>query len=79
MIKVLEKASSRLVKGGKMCVLIGNPNMNGIEVEIWKVIFEYFTNDLNFKLVDLYEDRIVSRKLFKGSPGYRGRLVGAIL
>jgi DNA modification methylase len=65
-IKTLENASKRLRKNGKLCVLIGNPKMNGIEVEIWKVIYEYFINNLGFKFLDLYEDKIVSRKLFKG-------------
>ena len=65
-IKVLENASERLKKGGKLCVLVGNPNMKGIEVEIWKVIYEYFVKQLNFRFVKLYEDKIVSRKLFKG-------------
>jgi len=65
-IKALENASKRLVKGGKLCVLIGNPKMKGIEVEIWKVIYEYFVDKLHFKFVDLFEDKIVYRKLFTG-------------
>jgi len=65
-IKALENASKRLAKNGKLCVLIGNPKMKGIEVEIWKVIYEYFVNKLNFKFVDLYEDKIIYRKLFTG-------------
>lgn len=65
-IKALENASKRLNKSGKLCVLIGNPKMKGIEVEIWKVIYEHFVNKLNFKFIDLYEDKIVYRKLFTG-------------
>jgi len=65
-IKTLENASKRLVKGGKLCVLIGNPKMSGVEVEIWKAIYEYFLNELNFKSVAVFEDRIKTRKLFKG-------------
>ncbi|MDD5013629.1 MAG: DNA methyltransferase [Atribacterota bacterium] len=65
-IKALENASKRLRKNGKLCVLIGNPKMNGIEVEIWKVIYEYFINDLGFNFLEVYEDKIISRKLFKG-------------
>ncbi len=65
-IKTLEHASERLNKGGKICILIGNPKMEGIEVEIWKVIYEYFVKNLNFKPLVVFEDRIVSRKLFKG-------------
>jgi DNA modification methylase len=65
-IKSLENASARLNKKGKVCILIGNPKMEGIEIEIWKVIYEYFVNNLKFKPIDVFEDRIVSRKLFKG-------------
>jgi DNA modification methylase len=66
MIKSLEKASERLNKGGKVCVLMGNPKMEGIEVEIWKVLYEYFIKNLNYKPIKVFEDKIVSRKLFKG-------------
>ena len=65
-IKALGKASERLKEGGKLCVLVGNPNMKGVEVEIWKVIYEHFVKRLSFKFVKLYEDKIVARKLFKG-------------
>lgn len=65
-IKSLEKASSRLNEGGKICVLVGNPKMEGIEVEIWKVIYEHFVKNLNYKPIKVFEDKIVSRKLFKG-------------
>lgn len=65
-IKSLEKAAEKLNKGGKICILIGNPKMEGNEVEIWKVIYEYFTKNLNYKLIDVFEDRIVYRKLFRG-------------
>lgn len=65
-IKTLEHSAGRLKKEGKLCILIGNPKMEGIEVEIWKVIYEYFVMDLGFKFVEVFEDRIVSRKMFKG-------------
>lgn len=65
-IKSLERAAERLKKDGKICILIGNPKMEGIEVEIWKVIYEYFINNLNYKSIEVFEDRIVYRKLFKG-------------
>jgi len=65
-IKSLEKASNRLNKGGKLCVLIGNPKMEGIEVEIWKVIYEYFVKNFNYKFLELFDDKIVYRKLFTG-------------
>lgn len=65
-IKSLERASDRLNKNGKVCILIGNPKMEGIEVEIWKVIYEYFIKNLNYRPIEVFEDKIVSRKLFKG-------------
>ena len=40
--------------------------MEGIEGEMWKVIYEYFIKNLNYKPIEVFEDRIVSRKLFKG-------------
>lgn len=63
--KALEGSTVKLKKGGKICILVGNPKMQGIKVEIWKVILDYFVNDLNFKLIEVFEDRIKSRKLFK--------------
>lgn len=65
-VKALENASKRLKRNGKLCVLIGNPKMNGIEVEIWKVVYEYFINNLGFNFLKVYEDKIITRKLFKG-------------
>ncbi len=65
-INVLQKASERLKKGGKLCILIGNPKMAGVEVEIWKVIYEYFCYKLRFKYIEIYEDKILFRKLFSG-------------
>lgn len=65
-IKALENASKRLKRNGKLCVLIGNPKMNGIEVEIWKVVYEYFISNLGFNFLKIYEDKIITRKLFKG-------------
>ena len=65
-IKTLEIASERLNRGGKICILIGNPKMEGIEVEIWKVIYEYFVKTLSYKPIEVFDDKIVSRKLFKG-------------
>jgi len=65
-IKALENATKKLRKNGKLCILIGNPKMNGVEVEIWKVIYEYFINNLGFNFLEVYEDKIITRKLFKG-------------
>jgi len=40
--------------------------MEGIKVEIWKAIYEYFVENLDYKPIEVLEDKIVSRKLFKG-------------
>lgn len=65
-IKALENASSILKKNGKLCILIGNPKMNGDKVEIWKAIYEFFVKNLDYKFVNLFDDKIIFRKLFKG-------------
>lgn len=65
-IKSLERASYRLKSKGNLCILTGNPKMEGKLVEIWKVILNYFTGNLNYKFVNLYRDRITSSKLFEG-------------
>ncbi|OGK41017.1 hypothetical protein A3A74_01430 [Candidatus Roizmanbacteria bacterium RIFCSPLOWO2_01_FULL_35_13] len=65
-IKALENASTSLKRGGRLCVLVGNPVMEKETVEIWKVIYEYFVSQKGYKLLDVFEDRIVSRKLFGG-------------
>jgi len=65
-LKSLEKSCERLKNGGRMCIFIGNPVMNGYTIEIWKTIYEYFITNLNFKLIDIYDDKIVNRKLFNG-------------
>ena len=62
----LENASSRLKKNGKLCVLIGNPMLGDQIIEIWKVVLEYFTITKKYKLIDIVEDKIAVRKLFKG-------------
>lgn len=65
-LKTLEFSTKRLKKNGHLCVLIGNPKMNGAEVEIWRVIYEYFVNNLHFEPVEAFEDIIKTRKLFSG-------------
>lgn len=65
-LKTLERASERLKKTGKLCVLIGNPKISNIKVEIWKVIYDYFVNTLKFKYINVYQDKIKVRKLFMG-------------
>jgi DNA modification methylase len=63
-INALENASKNLKTGGKACIFVGNPKVDGIEVETWKVLLEYFT-DRNFNLIAIFEDQIKTRQLFK--------------
>jgi tRNA G10 N-methylase Trm11 len=64
-LRALENASAFLVPGGRLCVFVGNPKVDGIEVETWKVISEYF-EPKGFVRERVYEDRIKNRQLFRG-------------
>lgn len=61
----LENAARMLVPGGVMCVFVGNPNVDEFEVETWRIMSEYFTEQ-GFEPVRVYEDRIKNRQLFRG-------------
>ncbi|MFA5792189.1 MAG: DNA methyltransferase [Candidatus Paceibacterota bacterium] len=65
-IKAIENASNSLRKKGNLCVLIGNPVMEKELIEIWKVIYEYFVVEKGYKPIEVFEDKIVTRKLFSG-------------
>lgn len=73
-LKTLENSANQLKPSGKLCVFIGNPKMQGIEVEIWKAIYEYFVEKLNYKKIEVFDDRIVTRKLFgnRNNPNPEG-------
>jgi hypothetical protein len=53
-----------LKKGGKSCVFVNNPKVDGIEVETWRILREYFT-DNGFTFDTVFEDTIKIRQLFK--------------
>lgn len=61
----LWNAASKLRRGGYMCVFVGNPKIDGIEIETWRVIAEHF-ECLGFEIYGVYEDTIKSRQLFRG-------------
>jgi len=61
-IGALENSMSKLRKNAKACIFIGNPKIDAIEVEIWKILMEYFEGKYSFEA--LYEDKIKSRQLF---------------
>jgi hypothetical protein len=63
-IDIFENSMSRLRKGSYACIFIGNPKIDGIEVEIWKILKEYFV-EKGYDFKDVYEDKIKTRQLFK--------------
>ncbi len=62
-INALENAMNQLKPNGAACIFIGNPLIDGIKVEIWRILMEYFT-DNGYFFKSLYEDRIKNRQLF---------------
>ena len=62
-INALENAMNQLKANGAACIFIGNPLIDGIKVEIWRILMEYFT-DNGYLFESLYEDRIKNRQLF---------------
>ena len=62
-INALENAMNQLKTNGTACIFIGNPLIDGIKVEIWRILMEYFT-DNGYSFESLYEDRIKNRQLF---------------
>ena len=62
-INALENTMNQLKANGTACIFIGNPLIDGIKVEIWRILMEYFT-DNGYLFESLYEDRIKNRQLF---------------
>ena len=62
-IDALEHAMENMKKGAYSCIFIGNPTVNGIQVEIWRIFKEYFVNK-GYSFVTVYEDKIKNRQLF---------------
>ncbi len=62
-INALESAMNQLKPNARACIFIGNPLIDGIKVEIWRILMEYFT-DKGYLFESLYEDRIKHRQLF---------------
>jgi hypothetical protein len=55
---------STLKRGGFLCVFVGNPTVDGIEVETWRIIAEYF-EPKGFELHKVFRDDIKTRQLFR--------------
>jgi SAM-dependent methyltransferase len=64
-LRALENAVRLLTPGGVLCVFVGNPNVDEFEVETWRIMSEYF-GERHLELVQVYEDRIKNRQLFRG-------------
>ena len=62
-VNALENAMNQLKPNAAACIFVGNPRIDGIMVEIWRVLAEYFT-ERGFAFEKVYEDRIKTRKLF---------------
>ena len=62
-INALENAMNQLKPNAAACIFVGNPRIDGILVELWRILAEYFT-ERGFGFEKVYEDRIQTRKLF---------------
>lgn len=62
-LNALENAMRCLKPGAPACIFVGNPKIDGIEVEIWRITMEYFC-ERGWNFEHVYEDRIQTRKLF---------------
>jgi len=63
-LRSLENAAQTIRSGGKLCIFVGNPKIGGVEVEIWRIIAEYF-QERGYEIESIYEDEIKNRKLFR--------------
>ena len=64
-VNALENSMQQLKLNAAACIFVGNPRIDGITVELWRILAEYFT-ERGFGLEKVYEDRIQTRKLFGG-------------
>ncbi len=62
-INALENAMNQLKPNAATCIFVGNPRIDGIEVELWRILTEYFSERC-FLFEKVYEDRIKTRQLF---------------
>ena len=62
-VNALENSMNQLRPGATACIFVGNPRIDGITVELWRILAEYFT-ERGFVFEKVYEDRIKTRKLF---------------
>ena len=62
-VNALENSMNQLKPDAAACIFVGNPRIDGITVELWRILAEYFT-ERGFVFEKVYEDRIKTRKLF---------------
>ena len=62
-INALENAMYRLKPNAAACIFVGNPRIDGITVELWRILAEYFS-ERGYLFEKVYEDRIKTRQLF---------------
>ncbi len=62
-INALENTVNRLKPNATACIFVGNPRIDGITVELWRILAEYFT-ERGYQFEKVYEDRIKTRQLF---------------
>ena len=62
-INALENSMNRLKPNAAACIFVGNPHIDGITVELWRILAEYWT-ERGFRFEKVYEDRIKTRQLF---------------
>ena len=62
-VNALENSMRQLKPNAAACIFVGNPRIDGITVEIWRILVEYFT-ERGWTFEKVYEDRIKTRKLF---------------
>ena len=62
-IQAFENTMNHLKRNSRACIFIGNPKIDGIELEIWRVLKEYF-EEKDFVFEKVYEDKIKTRQLF---------------
>ena len=62
-IASLENNMKLLKSGGKACIFVGNPKIDGIEIETWRIFSEYFTEN-GYKFEIVFDDEIKTRQLF---------------
>ena len=62
-VNALENSMNQLKPNATACIFVGNPRIDGIRVELWRILAEYFT-ERGFVFEKVYEDKIQTRKLF---------------